>query len=155
MTETTEKQNCEISCEMVGEKGDHEKVLHFHAAHDRPHTLSIFFNGMLDQYVSIDDAALDAMIQKRDEMRAHIKEIDNRGRAWSNCETSAAEKRAAIKTGITHIRNIDEKGIEHIGLVHSFDHSDDEMVLVTDIEPPMTEFHKWDLIHSNIDILDG
>ena len=81
--------------------------------------------------------------------------IDNQARIWSNCETDVAEKRAAIKTGITHIRRIDEKGIEHIGLVHSFDYSDDEMVLVTDIKPPMTEFHKWDLIHSDIDMLDG
>ncbi len=81
--------------------------------------------------------------------------IDNRVRMWSNCETDVAEKRAAIKTGITHIRRIDEKGIEHIGTVHSFDYSDDEMVLVTDIKPPIAEFHTWDLIHSDIDMLDG
>ena len=72
MTTTTEKPKCEISREMVGENGDHEKALHFHAAFGRPHTLSIFIDGYLDQYVSLSDDALDAMIQKRDELREYV-----------------------------------------------------------------------------------
>lgn len=71
MTTTTEKL-CSVSSDIISREQfkKHEKVLRFHAGFNGPHTLTIFIDEHLVQYISIDDAALDAMIQKREEMRA-------------------------------------------------------------------------------------
>lgn len=53
----------------------HKKELSFHASpypNERPHTMAIYIDGFLDQYVSLSDDAIDSIIEKREAMRVFI-----------------------------------------------------------------------------------
>ena len=72
---TTPKTDSEISRETIGK---HEKILTFHAHPNGSHTMSVFIDGYLDQYISLTDEAIDAIVSMRDAMKGRIKAIDER-----------------------------------------------------------------------------
>lgn len=76
---------------------------------------------------------------------------------WTASDVGVATKRAMIKTGITHIRRRDAAGVMHIGLIESFDYSDEEWVFVIGITPPQSGRYQhedmWDLVSVDIEVV--
>ena len=78
---------------------------------------------------------------------------------WTKPGVGVSEKIEMIQTGTTHIKHRDAAGVEHIGLIDSFEYGDEEWVFVKDITPPQSGSHAtedmWDIVMNPIEILEA
>ena len=78
---------------------------------------------------------------------------------WTKPGVGVSEKIEMIQTGTTHIKHRDAAGVEHIGLIDSFEYGDEEWVFVKDITPPQSGRHAtedmWDIVTNPIEILEA